>query len=120
MAIDSASSVPSVPLVPSIPVIAQQHDGDIQPPAAVVSAETRVYRRGDAPASPASDTITPLVVDVEASVSEAVAQVSRASGPAASLPVDASAAAASYTAESAAQAQPAAQPKTGTQTDSLA
>ena len=110
MAIDSVSSVG--------PVIAlgrqteadrpRAVENDTQPNASAISAETRVYApgnvdTGNVQADPTP--VSPVALDVEGSLREASAGISRASQPEGPMPVDISAAAQSYRTESAAQDQ---------------
>ena len=78
------------------------------PIASAVSPEAREYVPGSAVAGSlqaGSMPAIPAALDVEGSIQEASAQISRASQPDGPMPVDMSAAAQSYAAESAAQDQ---------------
>jgi hypothetical protein len=95
MAIDSISSID-----PAIAVA--------QPTASAISAESRVYAPGNADTDNVqadSTPVSPVALDVEATIREASAQISRVSQPEGPMPVDIGAAAQSYTAESEAQNQ---------------
>jgi hypothetical protein len=113
MAIDSVSSIgPVAALDALMRVDRTQASGavknDTQLNASAMSAESRVYApgnvdTGNARADPTP--VSPVAIDVEGSLREASAQVSRASQPDSPMHVDMSVAAQSYTTESAAQDQ---------------
>jgi hypothetical protein len=112
MAIDSVSPIapimaPSPPPQPDQPpdiAADAQASGkprdDLQPIASAISAESVVYMPG---AAPISTSVSAGALDVEGSLREAVARISRAAQSEGPMPVDISAAAQSYTAEAEAQ-----------------
>lgn len=108
MAIDSVSTIgPVIALDPQTEAD-RPRALDPQPGASAISAETRVYAPGnvDTGSVQADPTpVSPVALDVEASLREARAGISRASQPEGPMPVDIGAAAQSYQAQSAAQDQ---------------
>jgi hypothetical protein len=112
MAIDSVSSIAPVAAPGPLALPARPPDrtsdaqapeeprNDIQPIASAANAESPVYMPGTDP-TPTSVTLGAL--DVEGSLREAVARISRSAQSEGPMPVDISAAAQSYTAEAEAQ-----------------
>ena len=106
MAIDSISSVaPVIALGPQTEANRPRAvENDTQPNASDISAGSRLYAPENADTANFRAPVRPVALDVEGSLREASAEISRASQPG-PMPVDISAAAQSYRTESAAQDQ---------------
>lgn len=113
MAINSISSIAPVVALDALtqvdrPQASEAVENDTQPNASAISAEPRVYApgnvdTGNVQADPTP--VSPVAINVEGSLREASAEISRASQSGGPMPVDISAAAQSYRTESAAQDQ---------------